>query len=212
VDHYLDLATAGLASSASPGKGEGSTLESVLSEHTLHPTLTLSKSDPDEPYAVLHPGTARWEKFWLVERWVEVARHLIETHNFRIVITTNRDELEFAHASEIQSAIGNPRSAIETPADLCVFASILANARLVISVDTAAVHLAAAFQRPQIALFGPTNPFHWRPRHDRAAVISAAQPGAPMSNFTPRMKGAAMEYIPASTVVGAADGLLRAGM
>ena len=26
------------------------------------------------------------------------------------------------------------------------------------------MHLAAAFGTPQVALFGPTNPFHWRPR------------------------------------------------
>jgi ADP-heptose:LPS heptosyltransferase len=213
VDHYLDLATAGLAGSASVGSGDGSTLEGVLCERalpnaTLQPTLSLTKANPTEPYAVLHPGTARREKFWLVNRWAEVARHLIETHDLRIIITTGPDQLERVHAAEIQTAICNPRSAIETPANLCILASTLANARLVISVDTAAVHLAAAFQRPQIALFGPTNPFHWRPRHDRAAVISAAQPGAPMSDFTPRMKGAAMERIPTSTVIGAADSLL----
>jgi ADP-heptose:LPS heptosyltransferase len=100
---------------------------------------------------------------------------------------------------------------IETPTDLCAFASVLANARLVVSVDTAAVHLAAAFQRPQIALFGPTNPFHWRPRHFAAAVISAAQPEAPMIDFTYRMKGAAMDRIPVATVIRAIDGILSVG-
>jgi ADP-heptose:LPS heptosyltransferase len=203
VDHYLDLVKAGL---------EGALGERALPETELQPTLSLRKSDTTEPYAVLHPGTARREKFWQVDRWAEVARHLIETHNLRVIITTGSDADERVHAAEIQSAICNPQSAIDTPADLCAFASILANACLVVSVDTAAVHLAAAFHRPQIALFGPTNPFHWRPRHNRAAVITAAQPGELMSDFTPRMKGAAMERIPASTVIGAADSLLRAGL
>jgi ADP-heptose:LPS heptosyltransferase len=217
VDHYLDLVRAGLEGVASVGSGEGPTLEGALSQRALpntalQPTLNLSKADPTEPYAVLHPGTARREKFWQVNHWAEVAHHLIETHNLRVIITTGSDADERVHAAEIQSAICDPRSAIDTPADLCAFASILASARVVISVDTAAVHLAAAFQRPQIALFGPTNPFHWRPRHSRVAVISAVQPGEPMSDFTPRMKGAAMERIPASTVIRAADSLLRAGV
>ena len=193
VDHYRDLTT-----TAGPDRGP-------------QLNLTPDPAQSSEPYAVLHPGTARVEKFWLAERWAEIARHLINTHNLRIVITTGPDDQERAHAAEIQSAIRSPQSAIENPTNLCAFASVLANARLVVSVDTAAVHLAAAFQRPQIALFGPTNPFHWRPRHDRAVVISAAEPGAPMTEFMPRMKGAAMERIPSATVIQAIDSALSAG-
>ena len=77
-----------------------------------------------------------------------------------------------------------------------------------ISCDTAVVHLAAAFRVPQIALFGPTNPFHWRPMHDRAVVLSAAQPEAPLTDFEPRMKGAPMEQISTAAVIRATDCLL----
>jgi ADP-heptose:LPS heptosyltransferase len=217
VDHYLDLVTAGLtvglAGSAGLESGNGTTSEGALDQRALQdalpqPALTLDERDSAQRYAVLHPGTARPEKFWLSHRWAEVGRHLIEPHNLRVVITTGPDEIERAHAAEIQSEIRNPKSEIETPADLRAFASILAQAAIVISVDTAAVHLAAAFQRPQIALFGPTNPFHWRPRHEKAAVISAAQPEAPMADFTPRMRGAPMDRIPVSTVIRAIDTIL----
>ena len=61
----------------------------------------------------------------------------------------------------------------------------------------------AAFRTPQVALFGPTNPFHWRPRHERAVVLSAAQPDAPLTIFTPRMKGVPMERISTELVIGA---------
>ena len=92
--------------------------------------------------------------------------------------------------------------------DLLTFAAVLAQARLCVSCDTGAVHLAASFQTPQIALFGPTNPFHWRPRHDLALVLSAAQPDAPFTAFDPRMKGAAMERISTAAVIRAIDSLL----
>jgi ADP-heptose:LPS heptosyltransferase len=223
VDHYLDL----VSPNASP----------------LSPGLNLNLPQSASPYAILHPGTARLEKFWLTDRWADVANHLINFHNFRIILTTGPDEAERVHATAIQSAIvpiapwtspqagnrnpqpsgarqtaeGGPQgeagvpsqtAIIESPSDLCSFASLLAGAAVVVSVDTAAVHLAAAFHRPQVALFGPTNPFHWRPRHERAAVVSAAQPNEPMTEFTPRMKGAAMELIPSSTVIRAIDGIL----
>src|SRR5690348_17835333 len=44
----------------------------------------------------------------------------------------------------------------QSPPDLLALASLVAGARLVVSCDTAVVHLAAAFRVPQIALFGPT--------------------------------------------------------
>jgi hypothetical protein len=42
---------------------------------------------------------------------------------------------------------------------LLQLAAVIARARLVLSVDSAAMHLAAMARRPQVALFGPTNPF-----------------------------------------------------
>ena len=48
-------------------------------------------------------------------------------------------------------------------------------------------------------------------RHERAAVISAAQPEATMTEFAPRMKGDAMERIPSATVIRAIDSVLSKG-
>ncbi|HET6409061.1 MAG TPA: glycosyltransferase family 9 protein [Chthoniobacteraceae bacterium] len=193
VDHYLDLTTASVPIQATDGA----------------PRLQVAQETREAgPYAILHPGTARPEKFWLADRWVELARHLIEKHGLRVIITTGPADLERGHAARIQSAIRKPESAVATPANLCAFATLLAHAAVVVSVDTAAVHLAAAFRRPQIALFGPTNPFHWRPRHDGAVVISASQADTPMVDFSPRMKGASMDRIPVSTVIQAIDTVL----
>lgn len=195
VDHYLDL-VAGLSLPTNTPSFNSPRLSLPRGEN----------AEPSRPYAVIHPGTARPEKFWLADRWSEVARHLTAAHQLPVVITTGPDPSEISHARQIQqNATG---ATIETPSDLCAFARVLANARIVVSCDTAAVHLAAAFQRPQVVLFGPTNPFHWRPRHDLAAVISAAEPSKAMQDFTPRRKGAAMERIEAAPVMIAIDHIL----
>ena len=102
----------------------------------------------------------------------------------------------------------NLKSEIVLPPDLLTLAALIERAVLVVSCDTAAVHFAAAFARPQIALFGPTNPFHWRPRHDRALVLSAAKPDAPLTDFAPRMKGGSMERISTELVIGAIASLI----
>jgi ADP-heptose:LPS heptosyltransferase len=164
------------------------------------------------PYAVLHPGTARAEKNWELDHWLEIKRHLLAAHGLRSVFTAGPDPKERADALKLfESPEHEPASlssAWMQPPDLCAFAALLRDAELVVSCDTAAVHLAAAFQRPQVALFGPTNPFHWRPRHERAVVISAAHPDAPMTTFDPHMKGAPMERISTRVVCDAIDALL----
>jgi ADP-heptose:LPS heptosyltransferase len=112
------------------------------------------------------------------------------------------------HEGIIEDAVGARIRSVAGTTDLVQLCALIASADLVISCDTAAVHLAAAYRRPQIALFGPTNPFHWRPRHDRAMVISAAQPEEPMKEFNSRMKGGTMDRISTATVCRAIDTLL----
>ena len=189
VDHYLDLVHAADAP-RDPRLTIPESARSAASEILRASGITGS-------FTLIHPGSARAEKYWLPDRWAEVIASL-KTPS---IVTTGPDAFERAHAAQIQSAIA-------LPPDLLILAALIERAALVISCDTAAVHFAACFQRPQIALFGPTNPFHWRPRHDRALVLSAAKPDAPLFEFTPRMKGAPMERISTELVIRATQALL----
>ena len=195
VDHYLDLV--GAHSPSAPSLHLSGSARSAADE-------ILRAANIASPFVLVHPGSARIEKYWLPDRWADVIASL----KMPCVITSGPDAFERGHAGRIQSAIRNPQSAILFPADLLTLAALVERAALVISCDTATVHFAAAFARPQIALFGPTNPFHWRPRHDRALVLSAAQPDGPLTDFTPRMKGAPMEGISTALVIGAIASLI----
>jgi ADP-heptose:LPS heptosyltransferase len=199
AQHYLDLVSTALPDGAAIASD-------VLPELELPPGTT-APSGIEGPYALLHPGTARPEKYWLPDRWAQVASHLREIHGLATVFTCGPDPYERAHLAAIPGAAG-AASAIQYPKDLLSLAALVAGARIVISCDTGVVHLASAFRVPQIALFGPTNPFHWRPMHDRAIVLSAAQPASPLTTFQPRMKEAPMEQISTGAVIRATDSLL----
>ena len=188
ADHYLDLARAPDA----PGEPHLKLPESARAAAAE----ILRASGVVSPFVLVHPGTARIEKYWLPDRWAEVIASL----KMPCVITSGPDAFERGHAGRIQAAGGDPPPPIILPDDVLTLAALIERAALVLSCDTAAVHFAAAFARPQIALFGPTNPFHWRPRHDHALVLSAASPDAPLRDFTPRMKGAPMERISTALV------------
>jgi ADP-heptose:LPS heptosyltransferase len=193
AQHYLDLVSA-----AAPG-----------ASHNLLPELALPESTPEsEPYALLHPGTAREDKYWLADCWNELAAHLHTVHGLKTLFTCGPDAFERAHVASISNAQAPGKSEVRYPKELIELTTLVAKARIVISCDTGVVHLASAFRIPQIVLYGPINPFHWRPLHDRAIVLSAAKPDAPLTEFTPRMKGASMDLISTGAVIRATDSLL----
>ena len=196
VDHYLDLVGA-TGASFEPHLALPESARVAADE-------ILRASGIAGPFVLVHPGSARIEKYWLPDRWAEVIASL----KMPCLITSGPDAFERGHAGRIKSEIRNQKAEIILPGDLLALAALIERAALVLSCDTAAVHFAAAFQRPQIALFGPTNPFHWRPRHDRALVLSAAHPDAPLTTFTPRMKGAPMERISTALVIDAIASLI----
>lgn len=176
--------------------------------HLKLPPRTDVDDFPTGRYAVLHPGTARDEKYWPVDGWVEVARHLQSTYGFELVLTGSGDPRERSHLAPIRSAGLELRDEAGKQ-DLVGSARIIAGAGFVLTVDSAAMHLAGQFGRPQIALFGPTNPFHWAPRHARAVVLGPG--GVPLREemLSPRgYKQGPMESIPPQAVIAAIDGLL----
>jgi ADP-heptose:LPS heptosyltransferase len=207
-DHYLDLLhPLGIE------RGDGAPSLEVPPAAREQAAAVLAATGIAGSYVLVHPGTARAEKYWPPERWVEVITWLRKI-GLSIAITCGPDPFERGHAASIERQLSTaaPEVAdgvkIVSPSDLLLLTALVENARLVVSCDTAVVHLAAACQRPQVALYGPTNPFHWRPRHERAVVISAIQPDAPLHQFAPKMGQARMEEIPARTVIHALEDLL----
>lgn len=147
-------------------------------------------------FAVIHAGTARPEKYWLPERWASVAQFLMEEHGMGCVLTGSTDLSEQAHLRAIKEAMRSPYVDLSGQSDLIGLAAIIGQAAVFCGVDTAAMHLADAMRTPAVALFGPTNPFHWRPRHTRNAVLRVHTD----EPFTPAQKGGPMDELPVATV------------
>jgi ADP-heptose:LPS heptosyltransferase len=93
--------------------------------------------------------------------------------------------------------------------DLLSLAAVVQRARLLLTVDSAPMHFAAAFHTPQIALFGPTNPLHWRPLSANAVVLQG-ETGVPLSEFAPKQRRMAMNLISTEAVINAMENLLSA--
>lgn len=110
---------------------------------------------------VLHVGAAYPSRLWPAGRFARVARQLA-SRGHQVVFTGSTQER--GRAVEICRLAGLPdASVLAGELELQAFAACISGARLVISADTGAAHLASAYARPSIVLFGPVAPERWGP-------------------------------------------------
>lgn len=113
---------------------------------------------------VVHVGAAYPARRWPPERFAAVVRHLVD-RGAEVVLTGSADERSVA--ARVRELARRPAVCVLAGrTDLLQLASVVAAARLVLSGDTGVGHLATAFGRPSVLLFGPTPPARWGPPPD----------------------------------------------
>jgi len=104
---------------------------------------------------VLLHATARAAKQWLPDRWQAIAQELSNA-GFELVLPSG-SEAERARSATIAGDLANVRFLDREPLD--AVAQAIADAEVVIGVDTGLLHLAAALEVPLVAIFvGASNP------------------------------------------------------
>ena len=121
---------------------------------------------------VFNPGSRLPEKLWPEDRWITLGRELAKRGN-RIVVNTGPAADEIALGCRIAEAIGAGAISTRTALTWAQLAHLLYSARLLVTVDTAAMHLAAACQCPTVALFGLVPAGQWRPWKSPSRVLTA---------------------------------------
>ncbi|MGA7901568.1 MAG: glycosyltransferase family 9 protein [Terrimicrobiaceae bacterium] len=199
ADHYTDLLRPlGV-------QRENVSLDVRLPEKPLaRARVLLADAGVPEAYVVVHAGTARPEKYWRPERWADVIGFLHDEFGLISVLTGSRDPGEREYLAKIKSALSCKHVDLSGMTGLLELAGVIKGAKLLCGVDTAAVHLADAMNTPSLALFGPTNPYHWRPRRAKSVILRART----RPPFTPQQKGGPMEDIPVGAVIESLKELL----
>jgi ADP-heptose:LPS heptosyltransferase len=127
-------------------------------------------------FTLVHPGAAAPGRRWPPDRFATVARQLAaRDHEVRVT----GSEAERGLASHVAQLAGLPeRCVLAGRTSLAELAGLVASARLVVSGDTGMSHLATAFARPSVTLFGPVPPAEWGPpRRARHQMLWAGQHG-----------------------------------
>ncbi|RLV55497.1 glycosyltransferase family 9 protein [Aeromicrobium phragmitis] len=118
-------------------------------------------ANPVPDAAVVHVGAAYGSRLWPLDRFAAVARELRDAGH-PVVFTGS--EGERPRALEAARRAGFEESTVVAGTlGLGEFAAVVAGAAVVVAVDTGAAHLASAYGRPSVVIFGPAPPSEWGP-------------------------------------------------
>jgi ADP-heptose:LPS heptosyltransferase len=156
---------------------------------------------------IIHPGAGHASRRWPAERFAVVAR-VLAADGHEVVVTGSVAERPIA--VRVAAQAGLPPSCVlagRTP--LPALLALVAAARLVVCGDTGVAHVATAYRRPSVVLYGPTPPRRWGPPRDRPqhVVLWHGQGnGDPWGETV----DPALAAIPPAEVIAAARSLLAA--
>lgn len=133
-----------------------------------------------EAYVLMHPGS-RWQfKCWDNDKYIELLQRLLNSGR-NVVLTAAPDAEEKAMLDEITGRLNIPAGVQLWQLSGCLnlreLAAAIDGAELFIGVDSVPMHMAAALDKPQVALFGPSWVSRWRPYSDKASVVWAGDFG-----------------------------------
>lgn len=129
----------------------------------LHDLYLHKPSCPDtaRTVSVLHVGAAYGSRQWPAARFAHVGAALAAAGHH--VVFTGSD-LERERAEGVAALAGlPPESVLAGTLGLGDFAGLIAGARLLVSADTGAAHLASAYRTASVLLFGPAPAERWGP-------------------------------------------------
>ncbi|MEC5344777.1 lipopolysaccharide heptosyltransferase RfaC [Brenneria populi] len=123
-------------------------------DYAIAPRFLAQPPADANQYLVFLHATTRDEKHWPEARWRELIA-LLQSSGLRIKLPWGA---EHEHQRALRLAQGFPHVEVLPRLTLRQVAQVLAGAKAVVSVDTGLSHLAAALDRPNITLYGPTDP------------------------------------------------------
>jgi ADP-heptose:LPS heptosyltransferase len=153
-------------------------LEIVLDQKIIENTNTLLDNADVDQWVAVFPGASLPEKRWPTENYCAIVKALQEKM-LGVVIVGGATEREVAGIIEGETGCTNlvgKTSLVET-------GGVLSNTALLISGDSALLHLAASLNVPTVSLFGPSSPAKWAPRGSQHKSLQVRFECVPCSRY-----------------------------
>lgn len=145
-----------------------SSLDGICDTDWQYPQINYEKQSVIPQRIALFPGATHFTKCYPAENWIELIKLNPHLH---FILFGGKDEKRKCYYIAHQTENCNDLSGKLAIPDLV---KELSHCAAVLSGDTGPMHIAAAMNIPQIAIFGGTHPrLGFRPLNDRAIVLSS---------------------------------------
>jgi ADP-heptose:LPS heptosyltransferase len=132
------------------------------------PLLRQGNTGRTNKFTVLcHPGAGWKFRLWQNDRWIALINKMVR--HYDVSVRVIGEQSEGPHLVDIRKGV--PQAVdfkITTLADLV---SEIRTADLILCLDSGPMHIAAAYEKPLVALFGPGHKDIWKPYSLRSCVI-----------------------------------------
>lgn len=172
VEHQLAL----IAGIGIPVEGAGPTSLQTSTEAAAKVDRRLSVLGLlRQPFAILHVEASLESKRWPAGQFSALASRLRQRHGMAAIVIGQNDV-------RVREAAGTDGIAM-SDLSLAETMGLIERATLFVGNDSGPAHIAAAFAKPLVVIFGPSNPDLWRPwsngpwrivRGESAELVSAA--------------------------------------
>jgi len=124
----------------------------------------------DEKIVGIAPGSVWATKRWLPERFAEVADRLQQKAGARVVFLGSEGDRKLCQ--KIADQMKTPPVILAGKTDILQSAAIISLCKMILSNDSAPVHVASAMKKPVVAIFGSTIPeFGFAPYGEGHVII-----------------------------------------
>jgi ADP-heptose:LPS heptosyltransferase len=161
----------------------------------------LPAAEGEEPqaanrFAVIAPAAAFESKRWSANRFAQVINHLSHKWQLPSIVIAGREQEGIAH-KVASLATAKPR--VITGLSLKELLALISLSSLFVGNDSGPMHIAAAFNRPVVGIFGSSNPRVWHPWTEAPhRVVEAAVSRQPGAEAESRIRQIAVEAVNAA--------------
>lgn len=144
----------------------------------------------ETPLVVMHIGTSDnfCERRWPPQRYSELSDLLTQNYGMQVILTGLPDETHLLKETARHLKHKEPVSNLGGKLTFTEYFELIAVAKLVISADTAAVHIASTLNIPVIGLYGPNSPHLYGPWGNNGLALYASFSCSPcITNFNSKI-------------------------
>ncbi len=160
-EHLLKLKKYGIT------EGPGDLIIPVQEEDVQYAESIVRKAEG--PVVVISPGSKSHLKRWNVKKYAELADRLVEYKKCKILIIGNNDDKDVV--LEMMEEVKYPVTDLSGKTSVSSLVALMKRASVVITNDSAPLHIASAANAPTVAIFGPSNEKKYGPLADKSKVI-----------------------------------------